>query len=52
MPNGKGDQAMNSCAMRIVSHLTCLLFIALTAFVSDAFAQIYHVRDVERKKSA
>ena len=41
---------MNSIAMRIVSHLTRLLFIGLTVFVSPAFAQIYHVQEMNTEQ--
>ena len=41
---------MNSIAMRIFSHLTCLLFIGLTAFISPAFAQIYHVKEMNTEQ--
>jgi creatinine amidohydrolase len=41
---------MNSIAMRIVFHLTRLLFIGLTAFVGQAFAQIYHVKEMNTEQ--
>jgi creatinine amidohydrolase/Fe(II)-dependent formamide hydrolase-like protein len=41
---------MNSIAMRIFSHLTRLLFIGLTMFVSQAFAQIYHVKEMNTEQ--
>ena len=41
---------MNSIAMRVVSHLTRLLFIGLTMFVSPAFGQIYHVKDMNTEQ--
>ena len=41
---------MNSIAMRIFSHLIRLLFIGLTLFVSQAFAQIYHVQEMNTEQ--
>jgi creatinine amidohydrolase len=41
---------MNAREMHIVSHLIRLLFIGLTMFVSPAFAQIYHVKDMNTEQ--
>lgn len=41
---------MNSRTMHVVSHLIRLLFIALTMFVSQAFAQIYHVKEMNTEQ--
>jgi creatinine amidohydrolase len=41
---------MNSRAMHIVSHLIRLLFIGLTAFVGEAFAQIYYVKEMNTEQ--
>ena len=41
---------MNSREMHVVSHLIRLLFIGLTMFVSQAFAQIYHVKDMNTEQ--
>jgi creatinine amidohydrolase/Fe(II)-dependent formamide hydrolase-like protein len=46
----KEIRAMNSIAMRVVSHLTRLLFIGLTAFLSPAFGQIYHVQEMNTEQ--
>ena len=35
---------------RAAEPLTCLLFIGLTLFVSPAFAQIYHVQDMNTEQ--
>src|SRR5215472_14586959 len=36
--------------MHVVSHLIRLLFIGLTMFVSQAFAQIYHVKEMNTEQ--
>ena len=41
---------MNAREMHIVSYLVRLLFIALTMFVSQAFAQIYHVKEMNTEQ--
>jgi hypothetical protein len=41
---------MKSIAHRISSHLTRLLFIGLTVFVSQSSAQIYHVKDMNTEQ--
>ena len=41
---------MNSIAMHVVSHLIRLLFIGLTIFLSPAFAQIYHVKEMNTEQ--
>ena len=41
---------MNSRKMDVLSHLIRLLFIGLTMFVSPAFAQIYHVKDMNTEQ--
>jgi creatinine amidohydrolase/Fe(II)-dependent formamide hydrolase-like protein len=41
---------MNSIAMRVVSHLARLLFIGLAALVSPAFAQIYHINEMNTEQ--
>ena len=41
---------MNSRGMRVVSSLTPLLLMVLTMFVSQAFAQIYHVKDMNTEQ--
>src|SRR5262249_53015642 len=41
---------MKSIAMRVVFHLTRLLFIGLTAFVGQAFAQIYNVKEMNTEQ--
>jgi Creatinine amidohydrolase len=41
---------MKSIVMRVVSYVTRLLFIGLTAFVGPAFAQIYHVKDMNTEQ--
>jgi len=41
---------MNAREMHIVSHLIRLLFIGFTMFVSPAFAQIYHVKDMNTEQ--
>lgn len=41
---------MNSIVTRVVSHLIRLLFIGLTMFVSPAFAQIYHVKEMNTEQ--
>jgi creatinine amidohydrolase len=41
---------MNAREMHVVSYLIRLLFIGLTMFVSPAFAQIYHVKDMNTKQ--
>jgi creatinine amidohydrolase len=41
---------MKSIARRIFSHLTRLLFVGLMAFVGPAFAQIYHVKEMNTEQ--
>ena len=41
---------MNSHEVKVVSHLIRLLFIGLTMFVSPAFAQIYHVKEMNTEQ--
>jgi creatinine amidohydrolase/Fe(II)-dependent formamide hydrolase-like protein len=41
---------MNSYAVHVVSHLIRLLFVGLTIFVSPAFAQIYHVKEMNTEQ--
>lgn len=41
---------MNAREMHVVSYLIRLLFIGLTMFVSPAFAQIYHVKDMNTEQ--
>ena len=41
---------MNSIGMCFLSQLTRLLFIGLTAFVGSAFAQIYHVQEMNTEQ--
>ena len=41
---------MNSRGMRVISSLTPLLLIVLTVFASQAFAQIYHVKDMNTEQ--
>ena len=41
---------MNAREMHVVSYLILLLFIGLTMFVSPAFAQIYHVKDMNTEQ--
>ena len=41
---------MNSRGMRVVSSLTPLLLMVLTVFASQAFAQIYHVKDMNTEQ--
>ena len=40
---------MNSHAVHVVSHLIRLLFVG-TIFVSPAFAQIYHVKEMNTEQ--
>jgi hypothetical protein len=41
---------MNAREMHVVSYVIRLLFIGLTMFVSPAFAQIYHVKDMNTEQ--
>ena len=41
---------MNSHAVHVVSHLIRLLVIGLTMFVSQAFAQIYNVKEMNTEQ--
>jgi hypothetical protein len=41
---------MNAREMHVVSYLIRLLFIGLTMLVSPAFAQIYHVKDMNTEQ--
>ena len=41
---------MNSIEVSVVSHLIRLLFVGLTMFVSPAFAQIYHVKEMNTEQ--
>jgi creatinine amidohydrolase/Fe(II)-dependent formamide hydrolase-like protein len=41
---------MNSTPMSVVSHLTSLFLIGLTAFASQAFAQIYRVKEMNTEQ--
>ena len=41
---------MNSRGMRVVSSLTPLLLMVLTVFTNQAFAQIYHVKDMNTEQ--
>lgn len=41
---------MNAREMHVVSYLIRLFFIGLTMFVSPAFAQIYHVKDMNTEQ--
>jgi creatinine amidohydrolase/Fe(II)-dependent formamide hydrolase-like protein len=41
---------MKSIAIRVVSHLTCLLFVGVMAFGGQAFAQIYNVKEMNTEQ--
>ena len=41
---------MNSIVTRVASYMTPLLFIGLTVFAGKAFAQIYHVQDMNTEQ--
>ena len=41
---------MNSHEVKVVSYLIRLLFVGLTMFVSPAFGQIYHVKDMNTEQ--
>ena len=41
---------MNFHEVKVVSYLTRLIFIGLTVFVSPAFSQIYHIKEMNTEQ--